>query len=75
MQHDTSSGDATTDTLAVPLAHSVTKGAERVGVSRAHLYRENAAGRIEFIRIGRRVLVTEDELRRYLADRRAETAA
>lgn len=49
------------------LAHRIPEAAARIGIGRTKLLEEVAAGRICVVRVGRRVLVTEHELRRYVA--------
>lgn len=50
------------------LLWSVPEAAVRLGISRSSLYRRCWDGRIAFVRDGGRVLVSDDELRRYVAD-------
>src|SRR5262249_44178749 len=50
------------------LAYRIPEAAARIGVGRTKLLEEISAGRLRAVRVGRRVLVTERELRRYLAD-------
>jgi excisionase family DNA binding protein len=49
------------------LAHRIPEAATRLGIGRTKLLEEVAAGHLKVVRVGRRVLVTEDELRRYVA--------
>lgn len=49
------------------LAYRIPEAAARVGLGRTKLLEEVSAGRLRVIRVGRRVLVTDDELRRYVA--------
>jgi excisionase family DNA binding protein len=50
-----------------PLAHRIPEAAQRLGIGRTKLLEEVAAGRLEVVRVGRRVLITEGALRRYIA--------
>jgi len=49
------------------LAMSVAKAAERLSVSASFMRLEIARGQLRPIRLGRRVLITETEIGRYLA--------
>jgi excisionase family DNA binding protein len=55
------------------LANDVLRAAARLGISRSKLYAEMNSGRLAFIKIGGRRLVTDEALRQYLADRQRET--
>lgn len=58
-----------------PLASSVEDFAKRNGISRAFAYKENAAGRLKFRKVGKRTLVIrEDEDEWRLGLPLAETA-
>ena len=49
------------------LACSITEAAAATGLSRSYLYTEMQAGRLLFIKAGKRRLVTIDALKSYLA--------
>ena len=51
-----------------PLADTVVIAAARLGICRAQLYRELAAGRIVARKAGRRTLIERTEQRRWLAE-------
>lgn len=53
------------------LAHRIPEAAARIGLGRSKFLEEVANGHIHTVRVGRRVLVTEEELRRYLATLRS----
>lgn len=61
------------------LLHPVADAAEILGVGRSTIYRLIAAGEIGTVKIGRRTLVAQTELERYVAtlyaDAHAETRA
>jgi excisionase family DNA binding protein len=59
---------APTDWRQVPLCLSVNAAARVVGVSRPTLAREVASGRLPVLRLGTRVIVTQDALKDYLAE-------
>lgn len=48
------------------VAFTISELAERTGIARSTIYREHAAGRLRFTKIGRRTLVTADEAERWL---------
>lgn len=50
---------------APPHAFNVANGAKHVGTSKAKLYEEHKAGRIEFLKIGGRTFVTREEVERW----------
>jgi excisionase family DNA binding protein len=50
------------------IAHSLAEAAEMTGLSKGHLRNEYKRGKLHFTRSGRRVLVTDEELKRYLAE-------
>lgn len=58
-----------------PRAAKVDKGAAYVGVSRATLYREQKAGRIQFMKIDGCTLVEYSELDRWFNERATPFAA
>ena len=51
-----------------PLADTVIVAAARLGICRAQLYKEMAAGRIVARKAGRRTLIERAEQKRWLAD-------
>ena len=53
-------------------AYPLTEAAEKLGIGRTLLYDEIKAGRLHPVRIGRRTLLTQAELDRYLLARQAE---
>lgn len=48
------------------LAFSVMEAAERMNMSRAHLYNEWSRGRISFRKSGNRTVILAEEIERYL---------
>ena len=52
---------------------SVDEAARFLGIRRAKLYLEMAAGRLRYLKIGRRRVIPWRALREYLADRALET--
>ena len=52
---------------ASPQLTGLQETARLLGVSRQSLYRCNASGRLEFIKIGRRTMVAADSIARFLA--------
>jgi excisionase family DNA binding protein len=56
---------------AKKLCSGVKELANRLSVSRGLIYKEIKAGRLRPIKVGRRTLFVEEEIRRYLADRGA----
>ena len=56
------------------IGNDVLRAAARVGISRAKLYQEMAAKRLAYFKVGRRRLITEEALRRYIDDRQRESA-
>jgi excisionase family DNA binding protein len=57
----------TTVEYAHKLAYSVEEAAEAIGISRSLVYDEMNAGRLGYIKIGRRRLITSQQLNEYLA--------
>lgn len=57
------------------LAHTVPQAAEIANTGRTTLYAEHKAGRLRFTKIGRKTLITDAELRRWLeqCEREAES--
>ena len=60
--------------LNTGILNDVLRAAARVGISRAKLYQEMAAKRLAYFKVGRRRLITEEALRRYIDDRQRESA-
>ena len=52
--------------MTTPLLHPVTEAAAILGIGRSMLYQLMAAGEIQTVKIGRRTLVTQAELERYV---------
>jgi len=58
------------------LLHSLPEGAELLGgIGRSTLFELIAAGHIEVVKIGRRTLISHDELERYVRSLRSAAAA
>jgi excisionase family DNA binding protein len=55
------------------IAHSLKEASSRLGVSVGHLRNEHRRGKLRFVKSGRRTLITDAELRRYLAESESET--
>lgn len=51
------------------LLHPVTDAAATIGVGRSTLYRLIEEGEIEIVKIGRRTLIAQDELERFVRNR------
>lgn len=51
-----------------PLAHQVPDAARRIGIGRSLLYDLIKQGRLSVVKIGCRTLITDAELRRFLAE-------
>ena len=52
-----------------PLAHTVPAACTRLGLSRTKLYELIGAGEIRAFKVGSRTLVSESELRRFVAEK------
>ncbi len=50
------------------LAYSLEEVAQMLGVSIGHLRNENARGKLNLLKSGRRTLITATEINRYLAE-------
>jgi excisionase family DNA binding protein len=48
------------------LGYTVIEAVALTGVSRTRLYQENRAGRLKFVKVGRRTLVTRTDLEAWL---------
>lgn len=57
-----------------PLAHTVPDACARLGLSRTTLYELIGAGEIRAFKVGSRTLVSEAELRRFVAAKMQEAA-
>jgi excisionase family DNA binding protein len=57
---------------AVPLAHTIPQSCARIGLGRSTLFDLIKAGAIKPIKVGRRTLIAETELQRYVAERMAQ---
>jgi excisionase family DNA binding protein len=53
--------------LPEPIADPVSVAAHRLGIGRANLYKEIAAGRLRVRKLGRRTLIERSEQERWLA--------
>lgn len=62
-------------TTSRKIAYSIVEAANLIGVSPQHLRNENQRGKLKFARSGRRILIMDSELRRYLEEQVVETAA
>ena len=49
-------------------AYSLKRASELLDVSVGHLRNENKRGKLKFVHLGRRTLITDEELNRYLAE-------
>lgn len=58
----------------VALAHQVPAACDRLGIGRTMLYELIKTDRIKVIKIGRRTLIPESELQRFIAERMQATA-
>ena len=54
------------------LFYRIPEAAQMLGVSRAFLYREIAAGRLKTVKLGAATRIPADELRRYVEQLRAD---
>lgn len=52
--------------MSTPLLHSIPNAVIRSGVSRTGLYMEKKAGRLHFVKIGRRTYIADEELERFV---------
>jgi excisionase family DNA binding protein len=51
-----------------PLLHSIDGACHRLSIGRSWLYTEIAAGRIKVVKLGRRTLIPDAELRRVVTE-------
>lgn len=58
-----------------PLANSIERAGHRIGLSRATIYNLIAAGQLKTFKLGRRTLIAESELHRFLQERMAGLTA
>jgi excisionase family DNA binding protein len=63
---------STTDT--VPLAHSVPGAARRIGTNERAIYKAIATGELRSFKLGKRRLITEEELQALVQRKLAEAA-
>jgi excisionase family DNA binding protein len=61
------------ETSTLPQLHTLTTVGERTSLSRSALYREIKAGRLQGLKVGKALRISEDELRRYIAALEKET--
>ena len=66
-RQDTAVGDRPSDLGADRLAYSVKEAAEATGLSRDLLYDEMRAGRLAYLKVGRRRVITRQQLQAFLA--------
>jgi excisionase family DNA binding protein len=66
-RQDTHVGDRPGDLGAGRLAYSVKEAAEATGLSRDLLYDEMRAGRLAYLKVGRRRVITRQQLQAFLA--------
>jgi excisionase family DNA binding protein len=59
----------------VALAHQVPAACHRLGIGKTTLYEEIKEGRIKVIKVGRRTLVPESELQRYINGKLQQASA
>jgi excisionase family DNA binding protein len=59
--------------VAERILHPVNEGAEIIGLSRRHAYREMAAGRLEYVTVGRKRLIPHEALENYATGLRQTT--
>ncbi len=64
-----------TDLILKKMTYSIAELAEMLGVSAGHLRNENNRGKLQFIRSGRRILIKDSEVRRYLDQQISEVTA
>jgi len=58
-----------------PLAHSPDRAAQRIGISTRAIYTSIATGEIRSFKIGKRRLIADTELQRFVERKMAEAAA
>ena len=65
--------------MTTPLLHSIQSSTRILGIGRSSLYGLIAEGQIRIVKIGRRTLITDPEIRRYVesltSDHKATTLA
>ena len=52
--------------MTTPLLHSIQSSTQILGIGRSSLYGLIAKGKIHTVKIGRRALITDREIRRYV---------
>lgn len=65
---------ASQEPTSAPIFNPVAVACQRLGIGRTLLYEELAAGNIKTVKVGRRRLIPESELQRYVAAKLAEAA-
>lgn len=65
---------AKSEHVATPVANSINEASRRMGVSKGTLYNLVNAGQLRTITVGKRRLVPESELQRFVAERMAVQA-
>jgi excisionase family DNA binding protein len=66
-RQDTDVGDRPSDPGVDRVAYSIKEAAEATGLSRDLLYDEMRAGRLAFLKVGRRRIITRQQLQAFLA--------
>lgn len=51
---------------ALPLAHNIDGAVQRVGIGRSKLYEEIRTGRLRTVKVGKRTLILEKDIERWL---------
>ena len=62
------------ETSTLPQLHTLTTVGERTSLSRSALYREIKAGRLQGLKIGKALRISEGELRRFITSLEKEPA-
>ncbi|QNK00727.1 helix-turn-helix domain-containing protein [Dyella telluris] len=57
-----------------PLAHQIPSACARLGISRSSLYELMGSGKLKNFHVGRRVLIAESELQRFVDEAMQEAA-
>ena len=52
--------------MTTPLLHSIPNAVTESGISRSGLYEQKKAGRLHFVKIGRRTYIAHEELERFV---------
>jgi excisionase family DNA binding protein len=64
--HASAEGEHATEPPVARLAYSIKEAAEATGLSRDLLYDEMRAGRLAYLKIGRRRIITRQQLQAFL---------